>query len=362
MKILYIIPNLNIGGAEILLLNLCKEILVNEPQTIIRVLTLTEKGSLYKRFEDSGIMVECANNPRGGFVRNFLFTAACLKRFKPDIVHTHLWMADKCGILAAFFLNIIRISTIHSFELSMSKKELLWNVIVNRISTKTIAVSETVKNLWVSKRRLIADKITIIYNCGGFTPANEISAKSVCSNNARILAVGRITPEKGFLHAVEAINLLHCEFPGITFDIYGPCFDADYSNQIKTSIKKYGLEHKIKMHGPTDDPIKLFLSHDILLMPSYYEGFGMVAIEAMSCGIPIAASRIPVFEEILGNDYTAFLAQTGNAIQIAETIKKLITDQVLYNNLSLKGIERSKAFSKEQTAAEHLKLYSSLIG
>ena len=362
MKILHIIYDLNVGGAEILLLNLCKEILAKEPKTGITVLTIAEKGSLAKNFEDAGITVECANNPKGDFIRNFFYTIAYLRRSKPDIVHTHLWHADKCGILAAFFMNITRISTIHNFELNLSGKQLIWNIIVNRLSTKMISVSETTKKQWVSRRHFKANKITTIYNCGGFSPVNEITARSSCSPDARILAIGRISPAKGFLYAVEAFNLLHREFPGITLDIYGPFFDVNYVNQIKAAIKSGGLERKITIHEATDNPVKLFMDYDILLMPSLYEGFGMVAVEAMSCGIPVIASKIPVFEEIFDNGAAALLVEPMNAAQIAGAAKKLLSEPVLYNKLSVNGLKRSKAFSKEQTTAGYLELYHSLIG
>jgi len=362
-KILHVIPSLVRGGAETILLSIVKGLSGDDSVFEFRVLTILERGLLAEEFEKAGVTVECIDNPSGAFSTNFIRTYLYIKKYKPDIVHTHLWMGDRCGLVAAWFARIPhRITTLHSFEMGLSRKQLLWNWVCSRLASGIIAVSQSVKRLWTIKRRFPPKKITVIYNSSGFEVPKNVKAPHVCSPHPKLLSLGRISEEKGLIVTIMAVGHLIKEHPTVTFDIYGPSNYGDrYQKELLKYIEDNHLEQTVLFKGATNNPMAVYPKYDILMAMSLWEGFNIAAIEAMSCGLPVIASDIPVHCEVFSGGESALLVPSGNVDAVYDAVKKLISDKRLFALMSVASKERSKDFSRDSMINTYRDYYSGMF-
>ncbi len=107
---------------------------------------------------------------------------------------------------------------------------------------------------------------------------------------------------------------------------------------------------------------ELFATADLLLLPSQKESFGLVALEAMSSGVPVIGSRAGGIPEVVVHGKTGFLAEVGDIVTMAEQAVRLLTDEDLYHRMSVAGRERAQTqFHIRDKVAEYESLYFSLF-
>jgi len=102
-----------------------------------------------------------------------------------------------------------------------------------------------------------------------------------------------------------------------------------------------------------------YKSAELVVVPSFYEGFGLVGLEALSFGIPVVCSDIPVLREILGS--AAIFFDPYNSFDMAEKIFKVLKDEKLRKNLIVKGFEQIKKYSWQKMAYQTLKIYQDVL-
>lgn len=92
---------------------------------------------------------------------------------------------------------------------------------------------------------------------------------------------------------------------------------------------------------------------------SYYEGFGLPPLEAMQCAVPIVVSNTSSLPEVVGD--AGFLIDPNNSHVLIETMHQLYTDKELRKEYAQKALERSKNFSWEKTAEQHIEIYKQIL-
>ncbi len=175
-----------------------------------------------------------------------------------------------------------------------------------------------------------------------------------------LLFVSTIEPRKNINAIITAFNFLKEKYKiehqliliGKKGWNYEPIFAA-----IENSPWKNQIHH---LDYLSNELVALFYSKaDIFVYPSYYEGFGLPVLEAMTLGAPVITSNTSSIPEVTGD--AAILIDPKDSIQLAEAILKVISDSHLRQTLVNKGKERSQLFSWKKTAKETLKAYRTLI-
>ena len=140
-----------------------------------------------------------------------------------------------------------------------------------------------------------------------------------------VLFVGRLVPQKGVEYLIRAAPQIINQHPEARIVIVGDGWSKDHLWNLAASI---GYKHKITFLGflPDQDLIELTLSSDVLVVPSIYEPFGIVALEGMAAGIPVVASNAGGLNEIIEHDRTGFLAYRENPNSIAWGVNKILSD------------------------------------
>ena len=164
----------------------------------------------------------------------------------------------------------------------------------------------------------------------------------------RIIAIGRYTYQKGFDLLIKAWSLIENEYPEWGLTIYGQGDRVQY----ETLIANLGVSpHRCILLPPTSDVIKELLDSSIFAFSSRFEGFGMVLIEAMSCGLPVVSFDCPCGpKDIIGDAVDGFLVPNGNVEKLAEGLSKLMNDELLRIKMGKAARENVKRYNLENIA------------
>jgi len=167
--------------------------------------------------------------------------------------------------------------------------------------------------------------------------------------------VGRLCEQKGIAVLLSAIEQIHKLFPEIHFVIVG---EGTMELSIREFVDQRGLGKSVHVFGFRDDIPSVMQAFDVLLVPSIWEGFGLVLIEAMAAGVPCIASRISSIPEIVQHRVNGLLITPRDAGSLVDGIRELYVDPAL---------RRALAAAAQQTVEERfgtdgvLKAYEQLF-
>ena len=132
-------------------------------------------------------------------------------------------------------------------------------------------------------------------------------------------------------------------------------------NHLKQRCLELGIMDRVSILGFVDDSMlsDLYAAADLYVDISYYEGFGLQACEAIACGVPVIASHIPAFVEVLGE--AAEFVGVDDSRALALAIQKLLTNRDEWHRRSHLGCERARAFSWHAAAKQTLTVYESAV-
>lgn len=181
---------------------------------------------------------------------------------------------------------------------------------------------------------------TVIPNCLSFHTLEKSSLQ-----HKKFLAVGRLVYQKGFDYLLEAMQIFSKFNSSWTLDIYG---EGEESAFLQELISKYNLKDRVKIYPREKDMLSVYLEHDVYLMSSRYEGFGLVTLEAMECGLPVIGFSIPATEEIVCNQINSILVPCYDVLQFAEAMRCVATSEELLKKLASNLESSTKKFSEEE--------------
>ena len=172
-----------------------------------------------------------------------------------------------------------------------------------------------------------------------------------------ILYVGGISPHKnlqGLLRAASLLKDLACHVVIVgdhTHDRFYGCYD-----ELLSLSRELGLEDRVSFTGfvPNEDLVVLYNAATLLVLPSFDEGFGLPVVEAMACGLPVAASRRGSLPEVLGSAGALF--DPEQAGEIAAAVRRLLDDPGEREDLRREGLKRVRQFSWSAAARQAVRL------
>ena len=170
-----------------------------------------------------------------------------------------------------------------------------------------------------------------------------------------LLHVGAITPRRNLGRLLEAFASVRRRAPHLTLVLAGTVEPP--SPPIEIEINRKGLAGAVRVAGyirPGDLPV-LYSGAAAVVYPSLYEGFGLPVLEAMACGIPVLASSTSCFPEVAGD--AALLVDPHSTEAIADGLWSILSDTVLRESLTRKGLARAASFSWDLAARATLKVY-----
>jgi glycosyltransferase involved in cell wall biosynthesis len=182
-------------------------------------------------------------------------------------------------------------------------------------------------------------------------------------NRLQLLFVGTCHPRKGLEYLLDAMRQL-CD-QDIILNLVGNLEDdIEYTQYIKSMVKEYGMERKVILNGwiSQKELWRMYTKADIFVLPSLWEGFGIVLLEAMSFGLPIVATNTGAIPELIENESNGLLVPARDSKMLTRAIVRLINSPDLREELGRNGMARSKdALTWEQVSKRFSEVLETLV-
>lgn len=179
-----------------------------------------------------------------------------------------------------------------------------------------------------------------------------------------VLYTGRIEYRKGTLVLLNAIPAVTRNCPRAQFIIAGARHTSISDSALNRVVEADDVSNHVSMlgHVPWSDLINWYRKASIFVMPSYYETFGISAMEAMAFGLPVVATRAGGLPEVVEDGVTGFVVPPGDSKAVAEAIIRLLRDQSLRKRMGEAGRQRVlDEFTVDRILAQTLNVYESIL-
>lgn len=265
-----------------------------------------------------------------------------LKNERPDVVMTHLWMANNIGRIAAFITGVPKILAFeHSiYDGIKNTKQFTIDRILQLISTKVIAISNGVKHHLI-KHGISAVKISVVLN--GTTAffckkQPNLNNKPPLPTKFSYVFIGRLVEAK----AVDVLLRAFARVPTGVLTIVG---DGPLRGSLEALASELGIIRRVEFLGSREDISDILCASNCLILPSHREGFGLVIIEAFSAGIPVIVSDFPSAKEIVQDGDNGIIVKRGDPTVLSAAMVKVAEDDAFYERIVVGARKSSEKFS-----------------
>ena len=172
-------------------------------------------------------------------------------------------------------------------------------------------------------------------------------------------AAGRLSPEKGFTHLIDAAQIVGREFPDAAFVLFG---DGPLRDDLQRQIESSGMTHSFRLAGFCSDLDRYYPHLDLLVLPSYTEGLPNVVLEAFAAGVPVVATAVGGTPEVVQDGINGYLVAPGNAADLARRITAILADGAGRRQMGAAGQELVRdQFSFASQRRDYCQLLESLV-
>ena len=297
-----------------------------------------------------------------------------------DLIHSHYWLSGQVGRRARQAWGIPHITTFHTLgavknlvcgpgsepEVRMAVERNL-AAASDRVLVTSDREKENLTRLYAADPNRIAVAPCGV-NLGVFRPMDRATARrriGAGADDQLALYVGRFAPEKGLDRLLQAVARLK-HLPNLRLVVVGGDGEQDAAHrQMKAVSRACGIADRVVFRGRVEQEVLpwYYSAADLLALPSSYESFGMVALESLACGTPVAATRVGAMEDLLRKAQNGRLAQDLRPSSLADSIEELLQGRAAPQQTA-EATRRSVArYSWSRVAAEVLHIYNdSLTG
>lgn len=193
-------------------------------------------------------------------------------------------------------------------------------------------------------------------------PNAAISLGSVSDHEApnRVIAVGRLDYQKGFDRLIQAWSILmnNPELSGWRLDIFG---QGEWHSKLTDMIVQNNLQQSVTINAPVNDIAREYHASSMLVMSSHYEGFPMVMIEAMGCGLPVVSFDFKCGpRDIISQGVNGLVVPDGDIDALARAMSSLMLNGELRRRMGQEALKVTEKYSTESVMKLWLNLFESL--
>lgn len=357
MKVLQIIPNFVLAGAETMCALLTIEL--KQLNVDVRVVSLYRMETpITERLNRLGIPIYYLDK-RLGFDKEIIPKLHnLLMKEMPDCIHTHLRILPyvvpataNTGIKGHFH-------TLHNTKREEQVPSLIvlsdFFYHVNHVVP--VAISKGVQEAIHKRYHLPLDRIPMISNGIDADRCQEKSSYKTLAG-IKFIHVGRLSPPKNHMMLIEAFKIVHIALPDAELILIGK---GELEDQIRMRVNELGLSECVRFEGEKNDVFSYLNRADVFVFPSQWEGFGLALAEAMATGLPCVATDVGGIPDMIDDGVNGILVDV-NVESIAKGMLRM-SDEVLRERLGREARKKTlRQFSAEAMAKKYLELYQSMM-
>ncbi|HXH22922.1 MAG TPA: glycosyltransferase [Dehalococcoidia bacterium] len=294
-----------------------------------------------------------------------------------DLVHSHYWLAGLAGLRLQERWSVPHATMFHTLGEVKNRASLSENEPLMRISAEAeivggadriVCATELEKSQLVHLYGAEPDRVEVVplgVDIERFRPLDKEQARRELGfeDERIILFVGRLEPLKGVDILINAAAMLESDVECSVLIVGGDESSTAQMTQLKGLASDLGIGHRVAFIGAVDhEKLPLFYNAaDVCVVPSHYESFGLVAVEAMACGVPVVASRVGGLTGTVKDGETGYLVPWLCPEPFAERIEMLLENESLRRNLGEAAREAVARFRWGNVAARILQVYDALL-
>lgn len=352
MQIVLVTSSLSRGGAE-RVMSLMANYWASEGR-VVTILTIDSKEldsySLHTEVKRIALGLMRSSSRPWEAVRNNFYRVKRLRKeihnLKPDIVISFVDQTNVLTLLATFGLNI---GVIVSERTDPNEHYIGWvwhrlRQLLYPYASAVVVQSDRV-HAW-TQTFLERDMVFTIPNPVDMHSSGEKKSSYVLPTGPSVVAMGRLTPEKGYdllLHAFALCATKHSEWWLLIFG------EGQERHRLGKLAKDLGIGKRVLMPGLIDNPRKTFRDADLFVLSSRYEGFPNALLEAMACGLPVVSFDCPSGpREIIRNGKDGVLVPAEDITSLAAAMDSLMSDERKRERLGCRAKEVTELFGLEK--------------
>jgi glycosyltransferase involved in cell wall biosynthesis len=378
MKVLHIIKQSIIAGAETYLLNILPELQKRGVEctflAMINPKFTKEAAQMTDLMRSKGVKVEeitVQNDFSFGMYRQI---ADLIKRDDYDLVVAHLIHAEfYATMVKRFFIKDLVIASVKhgynpgyqtkfGFEPKKKYSDIFWWITKfnARLVDRYCSISYGLKNLLVALNIAKSEDIDVIhygfnYDAVEYDPDITKYRKTA----QQILIVGRLIPVKGHIYAFRAVQQLQLKYPDLSLVIIG---SGPYEEELKKQVRDLGISEKVYFEGYQSNVHNYIRNSDLILIPSLAEGFCAVVLEAYHNLAPVMAFDVPALNEIIFHGETGVIVKKFDEQDLVEKVEGIFRDPAYGEQLTKNGYEKLHSyFTIDRMLEETMAFYAATL-
>jgi len=227
-------------------------------------------------------------------------------------------------------------------------------------ATGIIAVSQSTKDDLIHCLGIPDERISVVYEGIDHSLFQPVSHRIY--HHPYILFVGSEQPRKNFTTLLKAFSQLKSEsrFKELKLVKVGTAGgqESEFRNQTIGVVESLNLSREVIFTDfvPETDLPAYYSGAEVFVLPSLYEGFGFPVLEAMACACPVITSNTSSLPEVVGE--AGIMVDPHDADNLAQAMRRVLTDSELSNNMIRKGLAQAKRFTWEKAAEQTLEVYN----
>lgn len=347
------IPCLLKGGSEFQTLNLVRA-LVRSDYRVYTICYFEHTEEIAALFTEAGsevIFLSDGRSMRPSGIRLIYFLCnnfrKLIRKYHPEIVHVQYFAPGTLPILLFRLLGVKKvIATLHTPAQVFGSRIWVPRLIGKYVTALFLSVSNSTGDELFGEKNKIYDgespprkrKYLTLYNC---IDHSEIPTATGKAPYPLISCVARLRAEKGTDVLIRSIPRVIRNIPQARFIILG---DGDDRRMLEELSGQLGCREVLTFagSGTKREVFELYLKSHVAVVPSRFEGFGLSALEAMACGIPVVASDTGGLREVVRNGEDGLLFENGDPESLASALITLLKDKTGSENMGKIASERSK--------------------
>lgn len=286
-----------------------------------------------------------------------------------DLLHVHYALPHAvCAYLAKQMVgeHLKIVTTLHGTDITVLAQEESLSDLIQLAINKSDAVTAVSNDLIQETKKLLSieREIDLTYNFVDkreYYPrmCSQLRAEYAEPHEKILMHISNFRPVKRVMDVIDVFARVNKEVPSkLLFVGEGP----DLS-KVCCRVKELGLEGRVFFLGKQDIVAHVISLADLLLLPSEKESFGLVALEAMACGVPTVASNAGGLPELISHGKTGFLSNVGDTANMASQAIQLLTHDEQYKQFSSACLDRSRnVFCNDRIAGVYEDLYYRVLG
>lgn len=355
IRVFHVLPNLSVGGGEKLAIDICSFLDKDSFNCTIVSLYKSQETIYEQLAKENNIEIIFLDKKKGIDLNVIIQLISIFKKYKPDIIHTHLYVMSYV-LPAAIFCNIKNIiHTVHSVankELRKPVRRIMY-IAYKVFSVTPVAISSYIKDTIHKEYRIDNQYIKCIYNgvdTFRFKNKRDIKNKQIIE----LIHVGKFRKEKNHKLLIESFKLVSEEIDNIQLKLVG---DGELRGEIEELVEKLEIKSKVIFRGIQKDIAQELKKSDIFVLSSDWEGIPLSVIEAMAAKLPIISTKAGGVVDIVNNNEVGFLVEIGDKKGLANAIIKLSNDYEMRERFANEAVKQAKKYDIRNKVKEYEELY-----